>query len=236
VDLWGRSLPVGRAGEQRTVRIGPLPSIVLNAPTWLMDFRRHFAVTPGTVEASLSPAEQEIVFRNTCRQPINGVLSLTAPPNWELRPSKIPFSLAADEEFRLPVAMRFPQNTAAELTPLVGEFELEADRRYHFAVPAWFEVGLKGVELETFAHRTGERATVRLTLTNRTAAPVHFEAHLIAPGRERTVIPFTNALANQPITKTFALDRVSELSGRPVRLTLKELQGPRVWNRIITIP
>lgn len=236
LNLMGLPLPLGYAGSQRTVRVTAEPTCIVDAPTWPIEFRRHFALQPGIVEARLEPTEHQIVFRNTWPQPISGLLRLTAPAGWEIRPSRIPFSLRPGEEFRQTVSLRLPISTSAELTPLVGEFELDADRRYQFAVPAWFDVGLKDLAIDTFSYHSGDRFVIRLMVTNRLQRPLRFEGHLLAPGRERLGGLVTTLLPNQPVTKIFALDHPADLAGRSVRLTLKEIEGPRVWNRAIIVP
>ncbi|MGB4256136.1 MAG: hypothetical protein WBL15_00370 [Phycisphaerae bacterium] len=236
LDLMGRPIRVGRAGQQRVLRLTASPTFIINAPTWPIEFRRHFALEPGIVEAHIEPREHQVVFRNTWPHTITGMLRLTGPHGWEIRPSRIPFALQPGEEFRQTVSFRLPIHSPADLTPLLGEFELDADRRYKFTVPAWFEVGLEGMKLDTFAHRADGRLLIRLMATNRTRKPMRFEAHLLAPGRGRAGGLFTTFLPNQPVTKIFALERPEELSGQPIRLTLKDLEGSRFWNCVLTVP
>ncbi|GMV96073.1 MAG: hypothetical protein AMXMBFR83_04420 [Phycisphaerae bacterium] len=236
IDLRGRELPVGHAGRQRVVKVGPLPTFILDAPTWLLDFRRHFAVQPAILESSLEPAEPVIHFRNTSNQPIAGTLRLVAPPDWDVRPPRMTFALQPGQEFRRPISLRFPLNAPAGPTPLVGEFEIDADQRHRFLVPAWFELGLRDVELDGYTYRSGDALMICLQITNRGRSPLHFEARLLAPGRD----PIERLLANLPpgqlMTKTFQLDDADKLSGRYVRLALKEIRGSRIWNRMFQVP
>lgn len=236
LDIWGRPTPLSRAGTQLLVRVGPRPMFVLNVPTWLVEFRRHFVLSPATVESQYEWTEHDVVFRNTSHLPISGNVRLVGPPDWEIRPARATFTLQPGEEFRQPVVLRFPPSAEAGPTVLVGEFEIDADRRYQFAAPTWFELGLSGLELETYAYRQGSRAAVRLLVTNRTDEPVHFEGNLLVPGRERITRLFTNFLPGATASKTFVMDGAEGLTGRKVRLSLKELQGTRVWNRVVEMP
>lgn len=236
IDIWGRPLSVEQAGELQTIHVGTQPTFLLNTPTWLLEFRRQFSVQPALVESRIDLAAHDVVLRNTWGQSVSGTLRLVAPADWDVRPRKIPFALGPGEQLRQSITLRFPMNASSGATPLVGEFELDADRRYRFCAPAWFELGLADVDFETYIYRSGNRATIRLLVTNRSDQPVHFEGHLVIPGRERVSRLFTNFLPRQTVEKTFHVDAADQLVGQRVRLSLKEVQGNRVWNRVFTIP
>ena len=46
--------------------------------------------------------------------------------------------------------------------------------RIRLRIPAWFELGLAGIEVETFTQRAGSQVTVRQSITNRTEDTVSF--------------------------------------------------------------
>ncbi len=236
IDLWGRRTPLEPAGSRQLVRIGPVPTFIVDTPTWLMEFRRQFRLEPALLEASFETSRPEVVFCNTYHEPISGVVRLFAPENWEVRPNRIPFSLPAGEEFRQAISIRFPQNAEAGLKPLVGEFSIDATNRYQIIVPAWFELGLEDIDLQTYVYRIGSRVIVRQLMTNRTDRPVNFMGSLVAPGRQRISRSFATFQPGQSLTKDFILQNADELAGRKVRVGLKEIRGSRVWNRVVTIP
>ncbi len=236
IDLWGRRIRIETVGNQQAVRIGPMPLFIINTPTWLVEFRRQFVMQTPTVEASFDVHERHIVFRNTYPQPISGMLRLVAPEDWEIRPSKIPFALQPGEEFRQAVTVRFPLNAESGVNPLVGEFDIDADRHYHILAPAWFELGLENLDLETYVYRAGSRAIVRQSMTNRTPLPVNFDGYLVTPHRQRITRSFVNIEPGQSVSKDFVLENAADLSGSKVRIALKEIQGARIWNRVITVP
>jgi hypothetical protein len=236
VDLWGNRTPLPTVEGRQVVRIGPTPTFIINASTWLIEFRREFRIEPSLVEASFEGDEHVIVFRNTYHEPITGHLRLHVPESWDVRPDRIAFALPPGEVFREPVAIRFPHNVEAGVRALVGEFHIDAIRRYEIMTPAWFEIGLNGIDLDTFVFRTGDRVIVRQSITNRTGQATDFEGYLLVPNRQRLTRLFTNFLPGQSITKDFILDAASDLTGRQVRIGLKELRGTRVWNRVITVP
>ncbi len=236
VDLWGVRHPLATVGKCRSVRIGPMPTFVINAPTWLMEFCRQFILAPPVVEFSFDAYEREVVFRNTYHEPISGLLRLIAPPDWDVRPNRIPFSLQPHDVFRIPVQIRFPINAEAAVTPLVGEFEIDADQRYQIVTPAWFELGLENVDVNVNVYRLGARTVVQQSLTNRTDKPISFEGYVVAPARRRISRRFVNLMPGQNSRKEFIIENSDDLVGKRIRVGLGELQGTRIWNRIIAVP
>ncbi len=236
IDLWGNRMQMVPAGRHHRVRIGPLPTFIVNTPTWLLEFRREFTVSPALVEASFESERREIRFRNTFHEPISGLVRLLGPEGWDVRPSKFSFALQPGEEFRQTVAIRFPANAEAEVRALVGDFALDADRRYQIVTPAWFELGLADIDLDTFAYRHGDQAVVRVAMTNRTPSVLNFDAYVIAPGRQRSERLFAYVQSGQSVGKEFVLERAAELSGREIRIGLRERTGSRMWNRVLRLP
>jgi len=236
VDLWGRKSTPPTVGGRQIVRVGPTPTFILNSLTWLIEFRRQFVVKPPVLEASFDNLERQIEFRNTYHEPINGLVRLMLPDGWDVRPNRIPFTLAPGEVRRQTIAIRFPLNAQAQVMPILAKCSIDADRRYVFSTPAWFDFGLDGIDLSAFAYRNGDRVKVRLSMTNRTPQTLHFEGYVVAPGRQRIERLFSNFQAGQSLTKTFILTDAAELAGKNIRVGLKEIQGSRLWNQIVAIP
>jgi hypothetical protein len=236
VDLWGNRKRLESLGSRRIVRIGPVPTFIINTPTWLMEFCRQFVLAPPIVDFSFDAYERTVVFRNTYHEPMSGFLRLIAPPDWDVRPNRLPFALQPNEEFRAAVQIRFPVNAEAAVTPLVGEFEIDADRRYRIITPAWFELGLENIDVDVDVYRLGKRAIVQQSMTNRTTHPISFEGYVVAPARRRISRRFVNILPGQSTRKEFVIDDAGDLIGKKIRVGLNELQGSRIWNRIATVP
>jgi hypothetical protein len=236
LDLWGRRAFLPTVGRKQVARIGSTPTFLLNCPTWLVEFQRQFVVRPTVIEANFEKLDLEVEFRNTFREAVSGLVRLVLPAEWDARPDRLPFSLRPGETFRQRIALRFPPNAQAQVMPMLGEFALDADRRYEFTTPAWFEFGIEGLEMSACAYRSSDRVTVRLSMTNRTEQTLHFEAYLVAPDRQRMERQFSNFQPGQSMTRSFTIPNANDLSGRNVRLSLKEIQGNRFWNRIVAVP
>jgi len=236
VDLWGRRRALPTVGGRQVVRIGPVPSFLLYARTWLMKFRRTFVVRPRQVEARFDPRSVQVEFRNTHTIPISGTVRFALPQGWEVRPSRAVFALEPGGVFRQRLEMHFPPNAGCGLLPLVGAFEIDADRHYRFTASTWFDFGPAGVDLDAIATRSDGRVAVRVSLANHTGRPVHFEGYLLAPGRPRLAKQFSRCQPGQRLTRTFVLTEAQDLAGRELRINLKEINGPRFWNRVVTVP
>lgn len=236
VDLWGNRKPLASHGRRQSVRIGPVPKFIINTPTWLMEFRRNFRLDSTTVEASFDVRSYRIRFRNTYHEPITGTLRLVPPEDWDVRPNRMAFTLAEGETFSAPIDIRFPVNAEAGVTAILGEFAIDADQRFHIMTPAWFELGLEDIDLDTTIFRVDDRVVVRQRLTNRTPGPVSFQGSVVIPERPRLRRTFVSFRPGQSVAKDFVIDNADDLQGRKIRVSLRELRGDRLWNRILTVP
>lgn len=236
VDPWGRVTPLKAVGSEVPVRVGPMPTFVQGIPTWMARFRQRVAIDPPHVEAELAGHERTLRFANTFGESISGELRLHGPPGWEIRPSYVQYSLRPGEEFVQPITLTFPMYESAGVKPLLADFRIDANRAYRLRMPVWIELGLDGITVEAFAQRTGDRVIVRQTLTNRTNEVVTFEGFLMAPERERLDRLIAKVEPGQSVTKEYVLTNASELTGRRMRLGLREFNGKRMWNQLLDVP
>jgi len=175
VDLWGRRNQLKTIESKKLVHIGPMPTFIINAPTWIMEFHRNFILDPPLFKSSYNLQRPQISFRNTYHRTISGTLRLVPPTNWDISVKRISFMLQPDEEFRQDIMLRFPQNAEAGIKGLVGEFTIDADRRYHILATAWFELGIENIDMETYVLPLGDDVIIRQLMTNRTDQPISFD-------------------------------------------------------------
>ncbi len=236
IDPWGRCTDLQAAGAECRVRIGPTPTFLEPLPTWLAKLRRSFGIVPSHVEARLAEHEAAIRFVNPLAEPISGEVRLVAPPGWTVRPSRFRFSLPSGQVHQEPISLSFPLNEPSGTKVILSEFLIEANRNYPLRIPAWFELGLEGIEVETFTQRAGDQVVVRQSVTNRSGEVVSFYGYLAASGRERLNRIISNLQPGETATKEYVLDNASELTGHRMRLGLQEVDGSRVWNCLIEAP
>lgn len=103
-------------------------------------------------------------------------------------------------------------------------------------IPTWIELGLAGIDVETVTQRTADRLAVRQSVTNRTQETVSYCGHLAIADREPVQRMIANLQSGQTITREYEVDKVSELAGHRMRLGLREVSDPRVWNCVLDVP
>jgi hypothetical protein len=236
IDPWGHSVDLPATGPEYRVRIGQTPTFVGPLPTWLVKLRQSFAIVPPHVEASLMQHEATIRFANPFAEPISGEVRLVTPPGWEVRPSYFPFALSPKQVHEERVSLTFPLNESSGTKVILSNCRIEAERNYRLAIPVWFELGLEGIEVETFTQRTGDQVVIRQSVTNRTGDVVSFYGYLTAANRERLNRLIANLQPGQTATKEYVLDNALQLAGHRLRLGLQEVGGSRVWNCLVDAP
>lgn len=235
-DPWGRVRKLPMQEGESPVQIGRMPTIVGSLPTWLVRLRQGLHLNPSHVEASLEPHGASLRFANPFREPISGDVRIVAPAGWEVRPTRFNFALAPGATCTQDLTLRFPLYESAGHKVLLAELQIEANRQYRVRLPVWFELGLNGVEVATFAQRTGQQIVVRQTVTNRTTEVLHFYSYLAPADRERLNRVIANLQPGQTVTRDYVLDDAAGLSGRRMRIGLREVGGTRVWNRLLEVP
>ena len=196
VDLWGVRRPLATVGKKRLVRIGPVPTFVVNAPTWLMEFCRQFILAPPVVEFSFDAYERTMTFRNTYHEPISGLFRLMAPPDWDVRPNRIPFALQPNEVFaspsrsvsrstRKPRSRRWSGSSRSTPTSVTGSSP----------PPGSSSASKTSMSTSTsIGWGAGDRAAVD---DQPDQTVISFEGYVVAPARRRISRRFVNLLPGQ---------------------------------------
>jgi hypothetical protein len=236
IDPWGRITRLTGSGNEYPVRIGPVPTFVGPLPRWQSRFAQAFAIDPPNVEAAPVPHERVIRFLNPFPEPVSGEVRLIPPPGWEVRPSVFQFALRPGQEHDGRVTIRFPPNESAGTKAILSEFRIDAGHTYRLRIPAWIELGLQGIDVETVTQRSGNRVVVRQSITNHTPETVSFYGYLTVPNREPIRRMIGNLQSGQTITREYEVDEASQLTGHRMRLCLREVGGQRIWNRIVDVP
>jgi len=235
VDMWGRARPLERFGKGHKIHLLPTPTFVRGAEVWPLKMRASFALDPPAIESSHRLHEHVIRFVNPQGTPISGVLRLKPPPDWEVRPLRIRFSLAPGQEFRTRVTLRFPSNEVAGPKLMTGIFTVDADQTYELTALAPFELGLKDLEVRSFARIDRNNVIVQQTITNRSGERVDVEGYVLAPGRARQSGVFRRLEPGQTMVRKYVLDNARRLQGRGIRVGLREIRGPRMLNEVLVI-
>ncbi len=235
VDLWGRRRPLTQVGQHHEVSVTRTPIFVQGKGAWHLKLRASFALEPPDVESSFRLHERTVRFVNPRSTPIAGMLRLKAPPGWEVRPARIPFSLAAGQALPAKVTLRFPANEVAGPKTLEGNFLVDSDETYEFTALAPFRLALDDLEVHSFARIERDAVIIHQTVTNRSKKEVDLEGYVTAPGRARLVRMYHRAKPGQTVLKKYVLDNARRLQGRLIRVGLREIHGPRVLNQVVLV-
>lgn len=235
VDLWGRVMPLDKAVGGHRMTIHRLPSFIRGTQAWHLKMRGTFALEPPQVESSFRLHERDVRFTNPRDVPISGVVRLEPPEGWDIRPKRIPFSLAPKEEVRTNVRIRFPSSEVAGKKRLTGHFTIDSDDTYRLIAQAPFTLGLDDFEVSTFAQIESGNVIVQQTITNRTGKQVDIEGYVLAPGRARMSRMYRRIGSGQTIHKKYYLENGEALRGQNIRVGVREIHGPRILNQTVRV-
>jgi len=236
IDPWGNVQMLHAVGTQYRIRIGRIPTFIDCMPTWLAKLHQSIRINPSRVEADLTRHTATIEFTNNFTEPISGTVRLLPPPNWTVAPYQMTFALTSGQSCRLDASVSFPINEPSGTKLILADFEIDAERRYRARIPVWFELGLLGIEIDSFVQRVGSDVIVRQSVTNHTNQTVSFYGFLLASQREEIQRLIANLQPGQTITKEYELPDATPLIGRYMMLGLREVNGGRIWNRFMEIP
>ena len=235
IDLWGRTRTPARTGAQHRIQVTRTPGFVRCGAVWPLKLRAGFSLTPSDVESSYRLHEPVVRFTNPRQTPISGTVRFKPPTGWEIRPTRVQFSLTPGQELRMKVTLRFPPNEVAGPKTLEGEFLIDSDRAYRVVAWAPFKLGLNDFVVRSHARVEGSTVVVQQTVTNRCKDRVDIEGYVMAPGRARMVRTYRQIEPGQTVLKRYILDNANRLIGRGIRVGLKEIRGPRLLNEVVVV-
>jgi hypothetical protein len=237
VDLWGRSQPLERTptGLHR-LRLTPTPVFITDVERWLLLFQRQLRLLPASVTFSLATHRHELVLTNPNRSVLMGELNLDVPDTWLVRPRRIEFNVPASSEARYPIELRYSHNETAGEKTVHANVRVSGQRAYDMRVPLRFELGIPDVDVWGFATVAADRVQIRHAVRNRSDRPLSFRAYAAAPGRDQQYKVIIGLEPGKTAVEEFRFDAAADLIGRPVRLSLREVNGPRMHNLQLVVP
>ncbi len=228
IDLWGRSTPLANSDEgRRKVRLYQQPVFIDGMERWLVEFAAGARITPDRSELSLLPQTHLLELNNTGDRLLAGRVTLQAPDNWEVRPSRFAFQLSPNSSFAQPIELRYGHNEPAGPKQIVAQVDFESEPRYHLELPLILELGIEDVDVWALAFIEGGRLVLRHGVTNRSARPLSFRSFATVPGRSRQFRVVPALPPGETLTSEYRFDTANKLAGRMVRLGLREVNGTR---------
>jgi hypothetical protein len=230
-DLWGRGAAARQRPRGQVLPVGPLPVFVTGLNESVARWRMEVSLGAARIESIYGrPHDNVLRLKNTFTQPVSGRATFAGLEGLTIDPRQIDFRLARGESLERPFQVSVGPDAASGLHPLQIDFELQADRVYHFAAYRSLEVGLGDVYIEVRTHLNPRGdLVVEQEFVNTTAQKVTFRCQLFAPGRQLQTSDVLD-LATGRVTRSYLLPKGEELLGRHLWIRAQEVDGPRVLN------
>lgn len=237
IDLWGRSTALPRTSDGRQiVRLSAVPVLIDGTEPWLVAFLGHLRMEPDHEEFRIGTHVHSIELRAPVREAVSGTLVLQAPESWDVTPRQFTFSLPPGGRLKKEVEIRYEHTEPAGEKSVVAQIDFENGPRYHIDVPLHFDVGLDGIDVWAFASMRGRRLVVRHGVLNRSDEVVDFRGFAAAPGRTRQYRVYNEMAPGRVRVYEYHFENATDLSGRTLRLGLREIGGTRGHNLEIAVP
>ncbi len=234
IDPWGRRLDVTRpvpGGVEQVLQVGTLPVFVTGMNLAVTRWMLEFSFEPHELLSVFThPQELRYRFRDTFQQGVGGTVRIHVPDVWDISSSQLRFKLATDEELDRDLEVSLQSNASSGTQKIRVDFDVIADREYHFSIYRQIRVGFPdvAVELDTWLDDNG-RLVLEQHLINRTETRMNFNCYLFAPGRRRMRMQVFE-IGPGRVTHTFKLLDGEELLGKTLWLRVEELGGNRLMN------
>jgi hypothetical protein len=230
VDLWGNATALARKGQDVTVDVGPMPFFLVGIDGVSAQIRASIAFDRPLVESSFEPHERRLIFTNSTKDIITGMVRLRPPTGWSMTPSTFQFSIDPGKSFDRAVTIEFPYNSVAGEKTVTADFSLEGEGTGDFSVPLSLTLGLADVGTQSMALRNGKDILVQQMITNYSDKPIDYTAYAFYPEMPRQERLISGLEPGRTIVKLYKFKSVKFVPGAMVRCGLRQLEGMRVLN------
>ena len=134
------------------------------------------------------------------------------------------------------VEIRFAHNEPAGAKRLDAVVDFDSESPWHVEVPLVLQLGIKDVDVWALALLESDRLVLRHGITNRSDRTLSLRSSAAVPGRSRQFRMVASLAPGATTTEEYRFDDADVLSGRTVRLALREVNGPRTHSIELTAP
>jgi hypothetical protein len=234
IDLRGRNVHVDN-GQVQTVTLGREPILISGVDARLAKLRSQFRIEPRQIASGLRKHQETVTLLNPYSESMNGTIRLRGPEGWEIRPSRVAFSLQPGQTLQAKVEIRIPYNEPVGPKTIQADLSIDARRMSQLTIPAILDLELPGIETYAFADTTGQEVVIRHVLTNRTLEELSFVGSVMLPKMTRQERLFLHVRPGQTLIKEYVIPR-DQITGQPqLRLSLREINGARLLNQTVEI-
>jgi len=235
-DVWGVVRALDETDSLATLTLSPLPVFVFSAETWLVRFRRGLRFDPPLLPSESVSHEQHLLIENTRKEPISGSIKLKAPVGWRIRPTEFTFAAQPGETVSQIVRIQSAPRAPAGLQQIETSVTIDAAHLYEFDTRLPLKLDLADMDVWVDVILEGDIVILQHGITNRSDSEVTFRSFADAPGRKRRHLNIIGLQPNQTVVKSHHFDNAAQLSGEVIRIGLKQVNGPRAHNLMVTIP
>jgi hypothetical protein len=233
-DLRGRPIAIEGA-ETQAVSISQEPIIITGVDIRLAELRSRFTIEPKQVASGLRRHVQTVTLVNPYNEPMNGTIRLRGPQGWDLTPSRLSFSLQPGKTMQEKIEIRIPYNEPIGPKTIQADLSIDTRRMYQITIPFTLDLQLPGVQTYAFCDTTDGDVVIRYVLTNRTAEVLSFTGAVHLPRSARQERQFLRVRPGQTMVKEYVIPRPEVAGESQLRLSLREIDGPRLLNQTVEI-
>lgn len=236
VDLWGRQTTLSERSGTVAVTLSPVPVFIHAAETWLVRFRRSLKFDPLLLPSESTFHEHQVLIHNSRKDPISGSIRLKPPKGWQIRPSHFTFAAQGNETFAQKVRIQSAPRAPAGRQQIETKVMIDAAKLYEFTVYLPLQLDLSDMDVSADLVVEGEDVVIRHRITNRSDEVVTFTSFADAPGRKRQTMNILGLQPDQTVVKAHRFPDGRALSGKVIRVGLKQVKGPRSHNLTVAVP
>lgn len=241
LDIHGNvTRPQGVEGKHR-IRLTHSPQFIEGIDLRLARLRASFRFEPDFVPSIHSVHRTQLVMNNPWPRSITGQLRLVGMDKWDIQPRLINFSITAGQDLKIPLELSFPINELAGVKSVAAHLELDAERVYKLELAAPLTIGLPDLDVQpalAVEHNANGASDVVVTLTtiNRGTIEQSFYAFAAAPSQPRVERIIASLKQDQAAIKRFRFPNAQLLSGKNIRVGLRQTNGPAILNYELAVP
>lgn len=235
VDLWGNVSRLSREPAGTTLQLGPVPVLIGPVPRWQAKFLAGFRVDQPTLQASVEEQRRTIRLTNPLNKRLRGVLRLQGPAEWRINPWSQDVNLGPGESTQLEANFRVPVNQAVGTYTMVGQLLLDDDPPTSITLRALVRVDSPGLDVSVLSRVDGNNLEVTQRITNLSEDSLNLRTSLLAPGTDSGYESLLKIAPAQTAIRRYHLDNAPRLSGRAIRISAHQVDGPLRDNRLIYV-
>ena len=235
-DVWGVVRAFDETDSLATLTLSPVPVFVFFAETWLVRFRRGLRFDPPLLPSESVPHEQRLLIENPRKEPISGSIKLKEPVGWRIRPTEFTFAVQPGETVSQIVRIQSAPRAPAGQQQIETSVTIDAAHLYRFDTQLPLKLDLADMDVWVDVILEGDTIILQHGITNRSDSEVTFRSFADAPGRKRRHLNIIGLQPNQTVVKSHRFDNAAQLSGEVIRVGLRQVNGPRAHNLMVTIP